>query len=94
MNNTTYLKPIHDSAKSFYNKATVKEDNKKYILISYQTAILQIDKATKKFKFLTTDKNHLTQTTLRHTKEFIKQFSNDFTPYIKKDFLKMIEGAQ
>lgn len=58
-----YLIPVHDSAKSFYNKAVV--DGGK--LFSYETLVAEyID--LKPYVY-----NVESSTTLRHVKEFLKQ---------------------
>lgn len=87
---TTYLKPIYDSRKSFYNKATVTEDNNGRYLTSYETIVARI-----------TDKNHgysipayaevfgtYSATTLRHIKEFLKQngFKAESKAQIERDY--------
>jgi hypothetical protein len=88
---TTYLKPIYDSRKSFYNKAMVTEDAKGKYLTSYNTVVARI-----------TDKNNgysipayaevygtYSQTTLRHIKEFLQQngFKAESKAQIEKDYL-------
>ena len=88
---TTYLKPIYDSRKSFYNKATITEDANGKYLTSYNTVVARI-----------TDKNNgyqiapyaeiygiYSQTTLRHIKEFLKQngFKAESKAQIEKDYL-------
>ena len=94
---TTYLKPIHDSKKSFYNKAMVsidtvlfnsntelKAQDEKH-LYSYNTEVCYIDNI---------NNVHLlplwnySATTLRHVKEFLKQngFKADNKRQIEKDY--------
>lgn len=75
------LKTIYDNAKSFYNKASVKRYyNKnelvyKIELISYKTSILYIQNNKLYFNYKNiNNKNIYSMTTLRHIKEFIKQF--------------------
>lgn len=75
------LLTIYDNAKSFYNKASVKRyynKNKlvyKVELISYKTSILYIKDSELYFNYKDiNNKNIYTNTTLRHIKEFIKQF--------------------
>lgn len=87
---TTYLQPIYDSRKSFYNKAIVVEDANGKYLKSYETVVARI-----------TDKNHgysipayaevlgtYSQTTLRHIKEFLKQngFKAESKAQIERDY--------
>lgn len=73
------LTPICDKAKSFYNKAEVKEftvDNKKELqLYSYNTLVCTIKNSEKIELNKNIDESLLfSQTTLRHIKEFLKQF--------------------
>lgn len=75
------LYTIYDNAKSFYNKASVKRYyNKnelvyKIELISYKTSILYIKNSKIYFNYKNiNNKNIYSMTTLRHIKEFIKQF--------------------
>ena len=87
---TIYLKPIYDSRKSFYNKATVTEDENGFYLTSYETVVARI-----------TNKNHgysipayatvydtYSPTTLRHIKEFLKQngFKAETKAQIERDY--------
>lgn len=97
------LKPEYDHAKSFYNKAFIRSHYNsdgvriKIELISYKTIM-----ATYENGILTLNKNkyNYTVTTLRHVKEFIKQFNYLFISYstlyqnnpCKKDILKLIEA--
>lgn len=84
----SYLEPIYDSRKSFYNKAMVVEDANGKYLQSYETVVARI-----------TDKNNgysiapyaevygdYSQTTLRHIKEFLRQ--NGFKAETKQQILK------
>lgn len=75
------LYTIYDNAKSFYNKASIKRYyNKnelvyKIELISYKTSILYIKDNKLYFNYKNIkNKNIYSMTTLRHIKEFIKQF--------------------
>lgn len=79
------LTPRYDSRQSFYGKAKVvktpididdKTDNSNgynYILFSYDTAVCSISDG----KVQTHDMGKHSQTTDRHIKEFILQFSNE-----------------
>jgi len=62
------LKPRYDSRASFYKKAKVKQVNGKLILQSYQTDVAKIENG-KPIVYGT-----YSQTTLRHIKEFLKQY--------------------
>lgn len=79
----------YDSRASFYGKAHVIETTQTITLQSYDTRILQINKRTKKIKFLCRDVWAYSVTTCRHINEFLKQFTNENT-YSKKQILKMI----
>lgn len=72
---------IYDTAKSFYNKANIKRYyNKnelvyKIELISYKTSILYLKDNKIYFNYKNIkNKKIYSQTTLRHIKEFIKQY--------------------
>lgn len=77
----TELYPMHDSAKSFYGKAYVKEFLKNDTIISclysYKTLVcVVIDKKDSKQYILNTNINTdllFSNTTLRHVKEFLLQ---------------------
>ena len=94
----TFLKPIYDGRKSFYNKAivtenaviwadgqTLKADGEKH-LYSYNTEVCYID-AENKVHLLSSWS--YSATTLRHIKEFLKQngFTADSKKQIEKDYL-------
>lgn len=78
--NKKELMPIYENVKSYYNKAIIKKYyNKddiinKYELISYNTLVLTYK--DNKIKLNKNIKKELltSQTTLRHIKEFIKQY--------------------
>ena len=63
----TELKPIYDSAKSFYGKARVDTSGESTHLISYTTRVATI-KNNKPIVYGT-----YSATTLRHIKEFLAQ---------------------
>ncbi|MBO5948924.1 hypothetical protein J6Q66_08835 [bacterium] len=86
----------YDTKKSFYNKASVTEfeteqNNKIYILKSYDSNVCAITETpTAKYYYLNDNikKELLTsQTTLRHIKEFLKQFYK-LKEYTKAEILK------
>lgn len=86
MNELIYeLKPKYDTAKSFYKKAWVEEHHeiKSVSLISYETYMvnIQLDKKTIAFN---NDYDNYSVTTLRHVKEFLKQFVG--TDIVEKRF--------
>lgn len=91
---TYYLKPIKDSRASFYNKATVEEDDATATLYSYMTKVCTIDKASKTFKLNKDVREELllSTTTLRHIKEFLYQFEIKNAPKTKGEFLKVLRS--
>lgn len=75
------LIPNYEEVKSYYKKAYIKKyfnkDNliNKYELISYNTSILYIKDSKIYFNYKDiNNKKIYSQTTLRHIKEFIKQY--------------------
>ena len=80
------LKSIFDKSKSFYKKAKITEIDKTIILKSYNTNILTLN--NNKIKFCC-DSWAITKTTMRHIKEFYKQFLGIFN-ITKKDILKQL----
>lgn len=93
----TFLKPIYDSRKSFYNKAIVTEnvilldggttlraDGEKH-LYSYNTEVCYIDRNNNVHLL---PKWNFSQTTLRHIKEFLKQngIKAESKAQIEKDY--------
>lgn len=86
------LSARYDSRKSFYGKAHIKETEKYYTLISYDTEILKLNKATGKITFLCRAEWAFTQTTNRHINEFLKQYTNERAKS-KRELLTMARGA-
>lgn len=88
---TTYLKPIYDNRKSFYNKATVTEDINGRYLTSYSTVVARITDKNNGYKIVPYVEVYGTYsaTTLRHIKEFLKQngFKAESKAQIEKDYL-------
>ena len=76
----TELKCNYDSRKSFYNKAKVKTEGNKIILLSYGTEVCLIENGKAIVK------DDYSVTTLRHIKEFLKQ--NGFKAENKEQILK------
>ncbi len=66
------LKPIYDSRKSFYHKAEYFESIDKIELYSYGHLVLVLN--TKENTVYVDNLATTSQTTLRHVREFIKQF--------------------
>ena len=77
-----YLIPKFDTRKSFYNKARVKTEGKKLILISYSTEVCFIENG-KAFVL-----GQWSGTTTRHIKEFLKQngFKAESMSQMLKDY--------
>ncbi len=83
------LKSIYDNAKSFYKKAFIKREDNKIKLYSYKTLVCTILNNNRYQLNYNIDSELLfSNTTLRHIKEFLKQYlylSNDIT---KNDIIK------
>lgn len=83
----------YDNRKSFYGKAHVLETDDHYILISYNTEILQLNKADGKITFLCRSEWAYSQTTNRHINEFLRQFTGE-TKLSKEEILKRVRATQ
>lgn len=87
---TTYeLVPRNDSAKSFYKKAHVRIEGHKSILTSYTTDVACIYSGdTHEFDIVEVYGTY-GATTLRHIKEFLKQFGHtaDTKKQIERDYM-------
>ena len=82
------LTTVFDARKSFYGKAYVSEESNTFNLFSYDTYIATISNGH--IKFASNIKDLLSQTTLRHLKEFMKQYLYRFDKQItKRDIIKM-----
>lgn len=66
------LIPEHEKRDSYYGKAILKQEDNIVTLVSYFTDIIKINKTTDEFKVLCEPKD-LSNTTLRHLREFLKQ---------------------
>ena len=90
-----FLYPEYDNAKSFYNKAKVKKyyDNDNLLvkteLYSYNTLVLTIENNKYKLNHDIKEELLLSNTTLRHIKELLKQhnWQLHFDIKTKKDVL-------
>lgn len=85
-----YLSVKYDSRQSFYGKALIDRKNGEILLISYETKVAKIDKSGKAHLFSAWD---FSQTTLRHVKEFLKQY----TPFFiggKQSIEKLIKEGE
>lgn len=89
MESKSYLMPIYDNRKSFYNKAYIVRIGDLIRLYSYNTLVLEIGKDYYKLNKSIDEKLLFGSTTLRHIKETLKQFyyNNDIT-LTKKDIIK------
>lgn len=98
------LKPIYDSAMSFYKKAHVIRTSNKLILRSYKTDILSFNINDYTLYFSCKDisnKKIYSHTTLRHLKEFLKQYDYILELYdmnkdkvTKNDIKQLIEKSK
>ena len=79
-----YLQPIYEPRNSFYEKAKVIFENGTTTLFSYNSKIIELK--GRELIYMC-DEYLLSQTTLRHLKEFLKQFYKN-QEYTKKDILK------
>ena len=81
----TYLMPNYDSRKSFYNKAVVELQGNRTTLYSYNVKVAEIHNG----KLRLFNAWDYSSTTLRHTKEFLKQngFIADTKTQIEKDYI-------
>ena len=91
-----YLMPEYDSSKSFYKKAKVKKyfskNNllEKIELYSYNTLVVTLENNKYNLNYSIDSDLLFSNTTLRHIKEFLKQFYNThkFTINTKNDVIK------
>ena len=74
MENKSYLVPLYDSRKSFYNKAYIVRIDSIICLYSYDTLVLEIGQDYYKLNKSINEKLLFSNTTLRHIKECLKQF--------------------
>lgn len=69
----TELTPKYEKVKSYYGKARVWDKEGVLTLESYGVTVLQIDKDSGLMRKVI-DNKHLSNTTMRHAKEFLWQF--------------------
>lgn len=83
------LEARYDVRQSFYRKAYVEIDNDEHIisLLSYDTLVLVYDVGEHNGYVKILDEDYLTNTTLRHVKEFLKQFN--LPTGTKQELIKM-----
>lgn len=80
------LKPIFENVKSYYKKAKILRDEETTQLKSYNTIVLEIDSEGNITR--NAQNYNFTNTTLRHCKEFLKQFTK-MQNITKKDILQL-----
>lgn len=89
MKNKSYLEPLYDSRKSFYNKAYIVRVGNLIRLYSYNTLVLEIGKDYYKLNKNINEDLLFSNTTLRHIKETLKQFYyRDNRTLTKKNIIK------
>lgn len=89
MKDKSYLVPIYDTRKSFYNKAYVVRIGNIICLYSYNTLVLEVGQDYYKLNKSIDGKLLFSNTTLRHIKETLKQFYyRDDRTLTKKDIIK------
>lgn len=79
------LEPSYSNKKSFYGKAKVDDDGQVHKLVSYETPIMTVKDGE---ITMLCKPEHLTQTTLRHIKEFLQQMGLE--PLSKKELIDLI----
>lgn len=85
------LLPIYDSKKSFYHKAIIEEENEDIKLYSYNTLVCTLSHNDIILNDNIDQSLLFSNTTLRHIKEFLKQFYyNSDKNITKKDLLKLL----
>lgn len=84
-----FLEPVFSEQKSFYKKAYVKLEpmTMTYTLESYMTPVIKLK--NRRIIWITENDNHLTQTTLKHIREFLMQ--NSMYPLTKSDLIELRE---
>lgn len=87
LNEAPYLEPYYDARQSFYNKAFVNDEDD--TLYSYGTKVMEIRDGK---PVITCRQDQISQTTLRHIKEFLKQ--HGFAAISKQQIIRdyMTEG--
>ena len=85
-----FLEPVFSKQQSFYNKAYVKLEpmTMTYTLESYNTPVIKFK--DRRIIWITENDNHLTQTTMKHIREFLKQ--NSMYPLTKSDLIELREN--
>ena len=85
------LLPIYDSKKSFYHKAIIEEENENIKLYIYNTLVCTLLHDNIILNNNVDQSLLFSNTTVRHIKEFLKQFYDNSDHNItKKDLLKLL----
>ena len=85
------LLPIYDSRKSFYHKAIIEEENENIKLYSYDTLVCTLSHNDIILNDNIDQSLLFSSTTLRHIKEFLKQYHyNSDHNITKKDLSKLL----
>lgn len=85
------LLPIYDGRKSFYHKAIIEEENENIKLYSYDILVCTLSHNDIILNDNIDQSLLFSSTTLRHIKEFLKQYHYNSNHNItKKDLLKLL----
>lgn len=89
MKDKSYLVPIYDTRKSFYDKAYIIRIGNIIHLYSYNTLVLEVGQDYYKLNKSIDEKLLFSNTTLRHLKETLKQFYYKYDKTLtKKEIIK------
>ena len=81
------LMPVYENVKSYYGKATIIHHSNKIQLQSYDTIVCELTESGKAVIFGT-----YSSTTLRHIKEFLRQYG--YKVGTKKELEKLYMGGE
>lgn len=88
----TELSPVYDGRKSFYGKARILTDGNSMTLLSYGTPILKIEGDVYTLFFRDED---LSNTTMRHLREFLRQAGLSYAAdKSKAEMIKFLRGQK
>ena len=79
----------YDTRKSFYSKAIIMEDKNAITLLSYQTPVARIRNGVFEINSNISHELLYSNTTLRHIKEFYRQFVEYKSDLHKSDFFAL-----
>ena len=84
------LIPKYEKRKSYYGKAILKHKDDMVTLVSYDTDIIKINSMTSELEALCNPED-LSNTTLRHLREFLKQSGlGHIAELTKKEMIELI----